>query len=76
VTRVASYSADGMAPYLNLHFSQPLHARRDGVGGFEALLDLRNLLAEGYRPFVLSDGSVVVFAQGQRGIQGGLAFTF
>jgi hypothetical protein len=76
VTRVASYSADGMAPYLNLHFSQPLHTRRDGVGGFEALLDLRNLLAEGYRPFVLSDGSVVVFAQGQRGIQGGLAFTF
>jgi len=76
VTRVASYSADGTSPYLNLHFRQPIHARKDGVGGFEALLDLRNLLAEGYRPFVLSDGSVVVFAQSQRGVQGGLAFTF
>jgi len=76
VTRVASYSADGIAPYLNLHLSQPIHTRRDGVGGFEALLDLRNLLAEGYRPYLLSDGSVVVFAQEQRGIQGGLAFTF
>jgi hypothetical protein len=76
VTRVASYSADGTAPYLSMHFSQPIHARRDGIGGFEALLDLRNLLAEGYRPYVLSDGSVVVFAQGQRAVQGGLAFTF
>jgi hypothetical protein len=76
VTRVASYSADGIAPYLNLHFCQPIHTRRDGVGGFEALLDLRNLLAEGYRPYLLNDGSVVVFAQDQRGIQGGLAFTF
>jgi hypothetical protein len=76
VTRVAPYSADAIAPYLNLHFCQPIHTRRDGVGGFEALLDLRNLLAEGYRPYVLSDGSVLVFAQNQRGIQGGLAFTF
>ncbi|MGA2651837.1 MAG: carboxypeptidase-like regulatory domain-containing protein [Terracidiphilus sp.] len=76
VTRVAPYSADGIAPYLNLHLSQPIHTRRDGVSGFEALLDLRNLLAEGYRPYVLSDGSVLVFAQSQRGIQGGLAFTF
>lgn len=76
VTRVAPYSADAVAPYLNLHLCQPIHRRHDGVSGFEALLDLRNLLAEGYRPYVLSDGSVVVFAQNQRGIQGGLAFTF
>jgi hypothetical protein len=76
VTRVAPYAADAVAPYLNFHLCQPIHARRDGASGFEALLDLRNLLAEGYRPYVLSDGSVVVFAQSQRGIQGGLAFTF
>jgi hypothetical protein len=76
VTRVAPYTADAIAPYLNLHICQPIHTRRDGVGGFEALLDLRNLLAQGYRPYVLSDGSVLMFAQNQRGIQGGLAFTF
>jgi hypothetical protein len=70
VTRVAPYSADGIAPYLNLHLSQPIHTRRDGVGGFEALLDLRNLLAEGYRPYMLSDGSVVVFAQEPAGHSG------
>jgi len=76
VTRVAPYSADSVSPYLNLHLCQRIGSRRDGVSGFEALLDLRNLLAEGYRPYMLSDGSVVVFAQNQRGIQGGLAFTF
>jgi hypothetical protein len=76
VTRVATYSADGIAPYLNLHFRQPIHSRRDGTGGFDAQLDLHNLLAEGYRPYLLSDGSVLVFAQEQRGVQGGLAFTF
>jgi Carboxypeptidase regulatory-like domain len=76
VTSVAPYSANAMEPYLNLHICQPIHMRHDGASGFEALLDLRNLLAQGYRPYLLGDGSVVVFAQDQRGVQGGLAFTF
>jgi hypothetical protein len=76
VTSVAPYSANAMEPYLNLHIRQPIHMRHDGASGFEALLDLRNLLAQGYRPYLLGDGSVVVFAQDQRGVQGGLAFTF
>jgi hypothetical protein len=37
---------------------------------------VRNLLAEGYRPFLLNDGSLLLFAQDQRSIGGGLAFTF
>jgi hypothetical protein len=49
---------------------------REGTGGFEALLDLRNLLAQGYQPYLLSDGSILVFAEDQRGVAGGLAFTF
>jgi hypothetical protein len=77
VTRVAPYAADAAESYLNLHFRQPIHLRRDGTGaGFEALFDVRNLLAQGYRPYFMSDGSLLVFAQEQRGIQGGLAFTF
>jgi hypothetical protein len=76
VTRVATYAADAAEPYLNLHLRQAIHLRRDGTCGIEALLDLRNLLAEGYRPYLLSDGSLVVFAQDQRGVTGGLAFTF
>jgi hypothetical protein len=80
LTPVAAYSEDAAGPYLNLHVRQAIHTghdgRRDGQTGFEALIDLRNLLAQGYQPYVLSDGSVVVLAQDQRGVSGGLAFTF
>jgi len=37
---------------------------------------LRNLLAQGYRPYLLSDGSLLIFAQDQRSIRAGLAFNF
>ena len=50
--------------------------RHEGTGGIEALLDVRNMLAQGYRPYLLSDGSVLLFAQDQRGVSAGLAFTF
>ena len=76
VTPVAPFAKDAAEPYLNLHLRQPIHLRRDGNGGFEALLDLRNLLSEGYRPYLLSDGSLLVFAQDQRSFRAGLAFTF
>jgi hypothetical protein len=76
VTSIAPYAANAVEPYLNLHLRQPIHRCRDGVSGFEALLDVRNLLAQGYRPYLMSDGSLLMFAQEQRGFQGGLAFTF
>jgi hypothetical protein len=76
VTRVAPFAVDAAEPFLNLHIRQPLAVRGDNEGHFEALLDVRNLLAEGYRPFVSSDGSVIVLAQDQRSIGAGLAFTF
>jgi hypothetical protein len=61
---------------MNLNVRQVIRTGRDGVGGFEALLDVQNLLAQGYRPCILNDGSVLILAQQQRGIRGGLAFTF
>ena len=76
VTAIAPYAANAAGPYLNLYVRQPIHLGGDGTTGFEALIDMSNLLAEGYRPFLLNDGSVVVFAQGRRCIRGGLAFTF
>jgi hypothetical protein len=80
LTPVAAFAANAAEPYLNLHLRQAIHTgrdgRRDGQTGFEALLDLRNLLAQGYQPYLLGDGSVVVLAQDQRGVSGGLAFTF
>jgi hypothetical protein len=79
ITSVASFSQDASDPYLNLQFRQPIRIRRDesdGMGGLEVLVNLRNLLAEGYRPYLLSDGSLLVFAQDQRSFSGGLAFNF
>ncbi len=76
VTEVAPFEIEAAEPFLSLHLRQPIHLTRDGAGGLEALLDVRNLLAEGYRPYILSDGSVVIFAQSQRALRGGLAFTF
>jgi hypothetical protein len=73
VTQVAPFALDAAAPWLNLHLRQSIHLR---PGGFEAMLDLRNLLAEGYRPFLLSDGSLLIFAQDQRSFRAGLAFNF
>jgi hypothetical protein len=76
VTRVAPFALDAMDPYLNLRIRQPIRLRGEGVSHVEALVDLRNLLAEGYRPFLSSDGSMLVFAQDQRSLRAGLAFTF
>jgi hypothetical protein len=79
VSPVASFARNAVDPYLNFQIRQPLRFRRassDGPGSIEALFDLRNLLSQGYRPYLLSDGSMLVFAQGQRGISGGLAFNF
>jgi len=76
VSSVASFSQNAADPYLNVQLRQPIRLRHDGASSFEALLNLRNLLAQGYTPYILSDGSMLVFAQDQRGISGGLAFTF
>ncbi len=76
VTQVAPFSADAIEPYLSLHFRQPIYRHSEGGDGIEALLDVSNLLAEGYQPFLLRDGSILIFAQDQRSIGAGLAFTF
>jgi hypothetical protein len=76
VTPVAAFASDAAEPFFNLHFRQPVNTRRDGCRSLDVMLDLHNLLAQGFRPFVLSDGSLLMFAQDQRSISGGLAFTF
>jgi len=63
-------------PYLSFFIRQPIPARRFIPNGMEALIDLRNLLAEGYRPVLGSDGHTMYLVQTSRSIRGGLAFTF
>jgi hypothetical protein len=76
VTQVAPFAANAAAPFFNLNLRQPVNCRREGGRSLDVLLDVHNLLAQGYRPFVLSDGSLLMFAQDQRSVSGGLAFTF
>jgi hypothetical protein len=62
--------------FLSLLIRQPIHCGRLLPNGTEALVAVRNLLAEGYRPFLTPDGSTLYFAQADRAIQGGLSFSF
>ncbi len=73
VTSIAPYSVAAIEPYFAVHVRQPI-CTHDGVN-VEALLNVNNLLAEGYRPYVTNSG-VVVFAQDQRSVGAGVAFTF
>lgn len=76
VTEVAPYAMEAISPYLNVRIRQALRTNRNGSTGIEALFDVQNLLAQGYCPYLMKDGSMLIFAQQQRGIRGGLAFTF
>jgi hypothetical protein len=76
VTEVAPFAVDASEPYLNVYIRQPIRVSGQGPNGMEIQVDLRNLLAEGYQPFLTSDGSHIYFAQAERSVCGGLAFTF
>jgi hypothetical protein len=76
VTPVAMYDSYGQGAYLNILVRQPIHCGHLLPNGTEALVDVRNLLAQGYRPFLTRDGSTLYFAQDERSIQGGLSFSF
>jgi hypothetical protein len=63
-------------PYLNLSIRQPIPSKLI-AGHMELLLDIRNLLAQGYVPVVSSDGQTVYLVQSSaRSVRGGLAFNF
>jgi hypothetical protein len=76
VTPVAMYDSFGQSAYLNLLIRQRLRCGHFFPNGTEAFIDVRNLLAQGYRPFLTRDGSTLYFAQDERSIQGGLSFSF
>ncbi|MGB9031968.1 MAG: carboxypeptidase-like regulatory domain-containing protein [Acidobacteriaceae bacterium] len=76
LTAVNAFATGSADPYLSFLVRQPIRYRRMIPNGVEALVDVRNLLAEGYRPFVSRDGSTLYFAEAQRSVEGGLSFTF
>jgi hypothetical protein len=76
VTAVAPYDVASPDAYLSVILRQPLRCWHLLPNGVEALVDVRNLLAEGYRPFITTDGSTLYFAQAERSVRGGVSFTF
>ncbi len=68
-------SAGQADPYLNLFIRQPIPSSFFS-GHIDLLVDLRNLLAEGYVPVIGSDGHTVYLVQSARSVRGGLAFNF
>ena len=69
-------SAGQTDPYFNLFIRQPLPHFHGMPGSMEAIIDVRNLLAQGYVPVVGPDGQTVYLVQSARSVRGGLAFTF
>jgi len=78
VTPVDLFNASpGQAdPYFSIVIRQPIPGGSFIPGHIEALLDVRNLLAQGYRPFFSPDGRTLYLVQSARALRGGLAFTF
>ncbi|MCL2660530.1 MAG: carboxypeptidase-like regulatory domain-containing protein [Acidobacteriaceae bacterium] len=76
VTAVNSYGAFSDQAYLSFVVRQPIRCGNLLPAGLEATVDVSNLLAEGYRPILSSDGKTLYLAQMPRAIQAGLAFNF
>ncbi len=72
---VFNTSAGQSDPYLNLCIRQPIPASFF-AGHMEILLDLRNLLAQGYVPVMGRDGRTLYLVQSARSVRGGVAFSF
>jgi len=76
VSAVDPYSAFGDQAYLSMLLRQPIRLGNHLPHGLAATIDVTNLLAEGYRPFLSADGRTLYFAQAPRTIQAGLSFSF
>jgi hypothetical protein len=68
-------SAGQADPFFNLFIRQPIPTTLL-AGHIELLIDLRNLLAQGYVPVISQDGHTVYLVQSARAVRGGLAFNF
>jgi hypothetical protein len=69
-------SAGQSDPYLNFFIRQPIPGTGFLPGHMDAVVDIRNLLAQGYVPVMGQDGRTVYLVQSARTVRGGVAFTF
>jgi hypothetical protein len=76
VTAVDPYASFGDQAYFSCHLRQALRLGSLLPTGLDATVDVTNLMAQGYRPFLSADGQTLFLAQSPRTVQAGLAFTF
>jgi len=78
VTPVDMFNASpGQAdPFLNIFVRQPIPHIGFLPAHMEALIEIRNLLAQGYVPILGQDGRTLYLVQSARAVRGGVAFTF
>ena len=63
-------------PFLNLFVRQPIPSLGFLPAHMDAVVDIRNLLAQGYVPVVGQDGQTVYLVQAARSVRGGVEITF
>jgi hypothetical protein len=63
-------------PFFNLFIRQHIPSMGFLPSHMEAIIDVRNLLAQGYVPVMGQDGQTVYLVQAARSVRGGVAFTF
>ena len=69
-------SAGQSDPFLDLFFRQPVPGTSGLPGHMDVLIEIRNLLAQGYVPVFGQDGRTVYLVQSARAVRGGVAFSF
>lgn len=69
-------SAGQADPFLDLFFRQPMPGTGSLSAHMDIVLEIRNLLAQGYVPVFGEDGRTVYLVQSARAVRGGVAFNF
>jgi hypothetical protein len=69
-------SAGQCDPFLDVFLRQPIPGTSSLPGHMDILLEVRNLLAQGYVPLFGQDGHTVYLVQSARAVRGGVAFSF
>lgn len=76
ITPVNAYAANANQAYFSFLVRQAISLGNLLPPGLEATVDVTNLLAQGYHPFLSADGRTLYLAQAPRIVRAGLAFNF
>jgi Carboxypeptidase regulatory-like domain len=76
LTQVNAYNVVPEEAYLSFYIRQRLWCGHMLPQGLDAVVEVTNLLEQGYQPVLSPDGETLFLAQVPRAVKGGLAFNF